>query len=292
MTGPTSFAVIVGAMKCGTTTLFNELAAHPEVTGSTPKEPMYFSRPGWDAGLAPYQGLWPDFDPARHRLALEGSTEYAKCPDFPNVAERIAAFEAEYGVAFRFVYIVRDPVALVQSGLTHGQNAGWFGKDREKIFAHLVKVADFERQTALYRDTFGPDRLHILQLEALKTDKTATLAALADFLGLSPFPSGETAAARLNSAAQRRGDMAEASGADALNRLGPLKAVYGRLVPARVRDELRPRLQRAAGRLVARQEAPWRLTESEIATLKAALGEPVARFTARHGLDRTGWTPL
>ncbi|WP_226574593.1 sulfotransferase family protein [Acuticoccus sediminis] len=294
MPGPTSFAVIVGAMKCGTTTLFNELAALPEVCGSVPKEPMYFSRPGWDDGLSRYQALWPDYDPAIHRLALEGSTEYAKYPDFPNVAERIAAFEAEHGLSFRFIYIVRDPIELIRSGLAHGQNAGWFDGDRERLFRHLVQVADFEQQTTFYRETFGPDRLHIMQLEALTADKTATLARLCAFLEIDPPSPSEIGgtASRLNSAEQRKADLDAAAGAEHLDRLRALKGIYGKVVPREMREQLRPTLQRMAGRVLRRPEPQWRISDAEQVALRNALAEPVAQFADRYHLDRSGWTPL
>jgi hypothetical protein len=35
--------LIIGAMKCGTTSLFNYLCSHPRIIGSVPKEIFYFS---------------------------------------------------------------------------------------------------------------------------------------------------------------------------------------------------------------------------------------------------------
>jgi hypothetical protein len=40
----TAFALIIGSMKSGTTSLFRYLAEHPELSPSTPKEPNFFSR--------------------------------------------------------------------------------------------------------------------------------------------------------------------------------------------------------------------------------------------------------
>ena len=37
------YALIIGAMKAGTTTLFDHLAAHPAVAPSHPKEPGFFA---------------------------------------------------------------------------------------------------------------------------------------------------------------------------------------------------------------------------------------------------------
>ncbi len=38
-----NFALIIGAMKCGTTSLFSYLAQHPEISACQPKEPDFFS---------------------------------------------------------------------------------------------------------------------------------------------------------------------------------------------------------------------------------------------------------
>ena len=47
---PKRFGLIIGAMKCGTTTLFNHLACHPQLAASRVKEPSFFCgddyRPG------------------------------------------------------------------------------------------------------------------------------------------------------------------------------------------------------------------------------------------------------
>ena len=77
-------ALIVGAMRSGTTSLFHYLAAHPQVAASADKEPDYFSSdkvfargPGW------YEELF-SFDPARHTIRLEASTNYSKAGFFPS----------------------------------------------------------------------------------------------------------------------------------------------------------------------------------------------------------------
>ena len=37
-----TFGLIIGAMKCGTTSLFHYLAEHPQVSPSSDKEPFFF----------------------------------------------------------------------------------------------------------------------------------------------------------------------------------------------------------------------------------------------------------
>jgi hypothetical protein len=79
---------IIGAMKAGTTSLYNYLADHPQLYASPKKEPRVFRDPA-DPGklrgafLALFEGrrdeLW----------CFEGSTAYTKHPSFPGVPQSL-----------------------------------------------------------------------------------------------------------------------------------------------------------------------------------------------------------
>ena len=78
-----AYVMIIGAMKCGTSSLYEYLIEHPQICPCAIKEPEFFSacQPhGYDANgrrvkdhIARYDDLWA-FDAARHRYALEAST--------------------------------------------------------------------------------------------------------------------------------------------------------------------------------------------------------------------------
>ncbi len=80
--------IIIGAMKCGTSTLYEQLAAQPGVFMCTPKEPNFFSDDRIYAnGLDWYRGL---FAPApAGALCGEASTHYTKLPTHPATLERL-----------------------------------------------------------------------------------------------------------------------------------------------------------------------------------------------------------
>jgi hypothetical protein len=83
-----AFLIVIGGMRCGTTTLFSYLSRHPRICPCVLKEPNFFAeRLVRHPPSATYEELW-DFDPARHRYALEASTGYTKAPLEPNVADR------------------------------------------------------------------------------------------------------------------------------------------------------------------------------------------------------------
>jgi len=98
------FAIIVGAMKSGTTYLFSLLEQHPEVAGCKIKEPEYFVKNDYDNNaIEKYFKLW-NFDYAKHKIAIEASTSYTKAPYFTSPAERIK----QSGINTKFIYIMRD----------------------------------------------------------------------------------------------------------------------------------------------------------------------------------------
>ncbi len=107
---------IIGAQKCGTTSLHHYLAAHPEIFLSEPKEPGYFVPEidyyprdrEWYLGL--FEGA------SGHRYVGESSTHYTKLPVYPGVVERIADFVDE---APRFIYLMRDPIDRAVSHYWH-----------------------------------------------------------------------------------------------------------------------------------------------------------------------------
>ena len=64
-----TFGLILGGMKCGSTSLYDYLVTHPQVAQCRVKEPNFFSVPK-GRGSEHYAALWRGFDPARHRVAL------------------------------------------------------------------------------------------------------------------------------------------------------------------------------------------------------------------------------
>ena len=53
------YILIIGAMKSGTTTLYDLLAAHPAIVGARVKEPGFFAfEDSWAEGFSYYEGLF------------------------------------------------------------------------------------------------------------------------------------------------------------------------------------------------------------------------------------------
>ena len=106
-----AYAIIIGSMKCGTSSLYSYLAQHPEICPAASKEPEFFSEnQGHGVKVEKYEDLW-NFGMSVHRYALEASTGYTKYPMEPNVAKNIR----DYGIKPKFIYVIRNPFDRIQS---------------------------------------------------------------------------------------------------------------------------------------------------------------------------------
>lgn len=192
---------IVGAMRCGTTTLYHHLRAHPDVFMSRVKEPHYFSdyqRPTWgpDGPLpgeeAAYLDLFTESGDAK--VVGEASTSYLTDPKAPG---RIADAVSQA----RFLVSLRDPVERAHSQFFFGVRTGAFEGSFESHLPEDLEAAArrdsnygyvhqgmFAGPLETYIRTFGRDHVHVLTLEDLSDQPIPTLQEVARFLGIDPEP--------------------------------------------------------------------------------------------------------
>jgi hypothetical protein len=106
--------LIIGAPKCGTTSLFDYLAQHPDVQGSTRKE-LYFLDHYFDRGERWYRGQFP----LRRRgaVALEATPNYLSDPRVPQRAHDMVP-------SAQLVVVLRDPVDRIFSHWAHRHRTG------------------------------------------------------------------------------------------------------------------------------------------------------------------------
>src|SRR5262245_44551346 len=78
--------LIIGGLKCGTTSIHHSLGLHPESHMSKPKELNFFvEEMNWDLGLDWYASRFDD----RFAVRGESSPHYTNLPRFNGVPERI-----------------------------------------------------------------------------------------------------------------------------------------------------------------------------------------------------------
>jgi hypothetical protein len=178
-----NFVLIIGAMKSGTTSLYDYLVTHPEIAACARKEPSFFAADRRAKLPRRYYRLWPEFDPARHRYAMEASVDYTKQPRYPTVMKRIGAFPGR----FKFIYIVRDPVDRIESHLAHNIAKGRITRDDyASRLPSAVSISRYGYQLDAFRAPLGDPEVLLLDFDELRRDPMTLLGRVVDFLGIDP----------------------------------------------------------------------------------------------------------
>ena len=195
--------VIAGAPKCGTTSLFTWLTAHPEVCGSTLKETRFLFdadarrlRQGaniHDHGLAAYEAYFRHCDPTRTRVVLEATPGYLYQQTAPRV---LASLEPRP----RVLFILRNPSDRVYSAY-HSVRFRAFLDPTTGFRDYLAQVRDGQPgervddavERSQYVDYLRPwlecfprASVDILLYERLREDPRRFMKDLAERLGIEP----------------------------------------------------------------------------------------------------------
>ncbi len=176
---------IVGAGKCGTSALHGYLARHPEISMSTRKELHLFGGPRWLERLPSYADHFDERLPVRG----ESSPGYSMDPFIPQVPEQMAAVLD----APRFIYLVADPVRRVvahwaeqqvlRNDLRGLQEAL---ADAENPFNPHVAGSRYGHQLGRYAETFGRERILVVDQLDLRERRKETLRKIFSFLDVGP----------------------------------------------------------------------------------------------------------
>lgn len=184
---PDSYVMIIGAMKSGTTSLYNYLIQHPRICPCKEKEPEFFSRQqGHGTTTNSYSDLW-DFDPSEHSFAIEASTGYTKFPFEKGVAQRIA----DHGLSPRFIYCVRDPIDRILSQCRFvNNNPNWGNID--VLADEAVYLSRYNEQLSQFTQLFRKEDILIVDFDLISTNPQAAADKVFRFLELESVTLGNT----------------------------------------------------------------------------------------------------
>ncbi len=196
---------LVGAPKCGTTSLYEYLRVHPEIFMPEIKEPHYFAKDmtfnapwhvrDWDRYIALFEGA----DSAT-RIG-EGSVYY--------LYSRTAAREIrDFNADAKIIIMLRNPPDMMYSLhgqflSSHNENIADFAEalnaetergagQRIPSTAHsphvlcYAAVARYCEQVQRYLETFGRDNVHVILFDDLATDTPGVYRRALEFLGVDP----------------------------------------------------------------------------------------------------------
>lgn len=204
---------ILGAAKCGTTTLHAYLAEMPDVCMSQPKEPFFFEaeyRRGLEYYQQKYFAHWRGqavIGEARHRnlyLPFVPARIHAVNPQarlmvmVRNPVERAYShwnhlrFHGHEKLSFREA--VEEDLARIERGLRHETPEEVAAYERAVLqppegiglYRTLVDSGYYYEQIQRYVALFGAERLKVILLEDLKREPERVLGEVLSFLQLDP----------------------------------------------------------------------------------------------------------
>lgn len=209
---PLPSLVIVGAMKAGTTSLFEYLCGHPQLVPSRHKEVHFFDR-GYHRGIGWYRrqfraAPWRRVGPS---LAFESSPYYMFEPRVP------ARMKATLPAA-KLVFLLRDPVDRAFSHYHNNRRLGReplsfeeaidaeearlageelrlladprFTSRRHQRFSYLAR-GRYAEQLARWQEHFPAAQMMVVDAGRLFRDPRAVVAEVVAFLGLDRWEPGQ-----------------------------------------------------------------------------------------------------
>jgi Sulfotransferase domain len=180
--------IIVGGLKCGTTSIHHYLGLHPEIQMSKPKELNFFVEElNWDLGLDWYASRFDD----RFEVRGESSPHYTNLPRFEGVAQRIH----EHCPDARLLYMVRDPVKRILSHWVHATGAGYETGDLVEVLSEpsssYMNRSKFWLQLQPYLELFDRSQIAVIAQEELQGERQATMRRAFAFAGVDETFSSE-----------------------------------------------------------------------------------------------------
>ena len=178
--------LIVGAMKCATSTLHEQLALQPGIFMSELKEPNFFSNDeqyakGIEWYLSHFQAASAD------DLCGESSTHYTKLSTYPHTVERIRKYLPEV----KLIYVMRHPIERLVSQYIHEWTMGVISVDINQAIRQHPELVDYSRysmQLKPYFETFGRERVLPVFFERFLNYKQEELERICHFIGYEGKP--------------------------------------------------------------------------------------------------------
>jgi sulfotransferase family protein len=271
--------LIIGAPKCGTTSLHFYLDQHPEISMSAKKELRYFVRPDWRERRDWYEQQFEGFDtPVRG----EATPRYARYPTWDGVPERAHSLVPDA----RLIYVVGDPLERIRSHWAQQ----WSNGDRrtlddalrgyERLDNPIVAPSRYATQLEQWLAWFPGEQILVIDQDELRRERRAVLREAFAFLGVDAAFDSPRFADERNTRSEKY----------ALTRVGqPLwNRVLGpavRRLPERMQDPVRRRTIRALSR---KMETPHIDAETR-ARLESLLRDEADRLRAMTGKPFASW---
>lgn len=175
--------IIMGAAKCGTTSLHYYLDLHPQISMSREKELDFFVRElNWDKGIDWYQSNFME----QEVLHGEASPSYTAYPVYKGVPKRIYSILPKA----KLIYIIRDPIERTISGYIQKYSDGNESRSIENVLTDLEITnpylcrSRYYLQLSQYLEFFPPSNILVITTEDLYQKRRFTLRRIFGFLNI------------------------------------------------------------------------------------------------------------
>jgi hypothetical protein len=174
--------IVIGGLKCGTTSLHHYLNLHPEIAMSRPKELNFFvAELNWELGPEWYASHFDRAAPLRG----ESSPHYTNLPRFERVAERM---RETLGPETKVIYMVREPLERILSHYLHNVGGGYEARPIEQALGDpesaYVARSRYAMQIGPYLEAFDRERILIVANEDLAGRGEQTVRQVFEFCGV------------------------------------------------------------------------------------------------------------
>ncbi len=173
--------IIVGAQKCGTTSLAGQLDQIDEICFCKEKEPHFFSKnKHWKKELEQYLEL---YDSHGGQLLGEASTTYSFCDEYPAAISSLY----EHNPDMKLIYLVRDPIARIESHFNHRLRNNKISRNVIIALGNypcFFERSEYFRQIQHIRKTFPENQIKIIIFEQFIKEPRKILAEVLSFLDL------------------------------------------------------------------------------------------------------------
>ncbi|MGB7274765.1 MAG: sulfotransferase domain-containing protein [Geitlerinemataceae cyanobacterium] len=198
--------IVIGFMKCGTTSLYDYILQHPQVLPASQKEIMFFNNEKlFEMGVDWYRSNFPKIPDGSGYLTGEASTLYVQSS---KVARRLRDSFPDT----KLIVLLRNPVDRAISHYHFNRKLGYKTESLEKALTseiqYLQNVKDIDQEidgkfgyliaSSLYiyflekwMSIFPREQFLILRAEDLAADTSGTLDRVFDFLSLPNYKVSE-----------------------------------------------------------------------------------------------------
>ena len=178
--------IIIGAMKCATSTLHDQLAIQPDILMSDPKEPNFFSNDeiygqGFDWYATLFQGA------NANTLCGESSTHYTKLPTYPDTISRMQAAMP----SLKLIYVMRHPIDRLISQYIHHWTEKEVSVDINRAVTALpilIEYSMYTKQLTPFIKTYGQENILPVFFDSLVTRPQHELERVCKFLDYDQTP--------------------------------------------------------------------------------------------------------